>query len=68
MTRVGIKEEDILNTPVADGAAVFFCPNPDCNQPHILLFDEDDELIAHYVISDEFFQELANAMQRRKNQ
>ena len=66
--KIGIDDEEILAAPIAEGAAIFFCPNPDCNSPHILLLDEDDNIIAHYVIGDDFFAELANAMQRRKNQ
>jgi hypothetical protein len=63
-----LTDEIIMTTPIAEGAAVFFCPNPDCNQPHLLLLDEDDQPMAHFVIADDFFQELVNAMQRRKNQ
>jgi hypothetical protein len=63
-----LDEEKILRAPIAEGAAVFFCPNPDCNQPHLLLLDEDHAPLAHFVISDAFFQELTAAMQRRKNQ
>jgi hypothetical protein len=61
-------DEEILSTPVADGAAIFFCPNPDCNLPHVLMIDEDGDPIAHYVIDDDFFTALTAAMQRRKNQ
>jgi hypothetical protein len=62
------EEDEILAAPVAEGAALFFCPNPDCQQPHLLLIDEDDELMAHFVIGDEFFADLAAAMKRKKSQ
>jgi len=66
--KIDFDDDAILATPVAEGAAVFFCPNPGCNQPHILLLDEDNEPMAHFVIGDDFFAELAAAMQRKKNQ
>lgn len=66
--KIEFNEEQILATPVAEGAAIFFCPNPDCQQPHMLLIDEDDQLMAHFVIGDDFFAELAAAMKRKKSQ
>ena len=63
-----LSEEDILNTPIAEGAVVFFCPNPDCNLPHMLLLDEDNRPMAHYVIDDNFFAEIERAVHRKKNQ
>ena len=66
--RIDLDEDAILDTPVAEGAAVFFCPNPQCNQPHLLLMDEDNQPMAHFVVEDDFFAELAAAMQRKKNQ
>lgn len=61
-------EDQILATPVAEGAAIFFCPNPDCQQPHLLLIDEDNQLMAHFVVGDDFFAGLAAAMKRKKSQ
>lgn len=67
-TERSFSEDEILAAPVADGAAIFFCPNPDCNLPHMLLVDDDGDPIAHYVVDDDFFAALTAAMQRRKNQ
>jgi hypothetical protein len=66
--QIPFDEDDILAAPVAEGASIFFCPNPDCNLPHVLMIDEDDDILAHYVVDEEFFDALAAAMQRRKNQ
>lgn len=68
MRKFDFSEDVILNTPIAEGVAVFFCPSPDCNRPHLLLLDEDDQPMAHFVVGDDFFTELSTAMQRRKNQ
>jgi hypothetical protein len=55
-----------MNVPVASGAAVFFCPDPNCQHPHLLLFDEYDNPMAHFVVDQDFFQKLAGAMNRRQ--
>jgi uncharacterized membrane protein len=58
-------DEEILMTPLAAGAAVFFCPAADCWSPHILLTDADNEPLAHFVVGDDLFAELHNAMRSR---
>jgi len=68
--KLDVDEEDILNAPVASGGGMFFCPDPKCGLPHLLLVDDFNEPMAHFIISPEFFEEIRAAMEKanaRKN-
>jgi hypothetical protein len=61
-------EKILRTTPSARGAAVIFCPSPECKRPHIGLFDDNDQPIAQWVVpavnadGQGFFKALQDAM------
>jgi len=58
-------DAQIWNTPVAHGGGVFFCPDPKCHHPHMLLVDDNNEPMAHFIIGPEFYAELQAAMAQK---
>ena len=60
-----LTEAQIMATPIANGAGVFFCPDPNCHNPHLILLDDDGEPMAHFVIGPEFYAELQAAMAQK---
>jgi hypothetical protein len=58
------------DVPQAYSVSAFFCDEPECRRPHVMLFDKDHRPMAHFVIPDPrpdgggFFQELKNLMYR----
>jgi hypothetical protein len=56
--------------PQAHGVGVFFCDEPLCRRPHVMLFDSDSKPIAHFVVPDPrsdgtgFMSDLKNLMYR----
>ena len=52
--------------PQAHGVGVFFCDEPDCKRPHVMLYDEHDKPLAHFVVPDEpgFMAQLGEALER----
>jgi hypothetical protein len=65
--KLSFTEQQILDAPVASGAEVFRCPDPGCGLPHILLLDDDDQPMAHYIITPELYLEIQEAMHGRQN-
>jgi len=63
--KLDLTEDEILNTPLAYSGGLFFCPEPECGWPHIILFDEGNEPMAHYIIGPEFYAEIKEAMESR---
>src|SRR5688572_11818361 len=63
-------DEILRRTPLAAGVGVFFCEQPECKRPHVMLFNGDNEPIAHFVVPDPhpdgsgFLSELQNLMYR----
>jgi hypothetical protein len=55
--------------PQATSVKVFFCHNPDCSRPHVILFDSHGEPMAQFVVPDPrpdagFMHDLQNALYR----
>ena len=46
------KPMDLRRVPQADWVDVFLCDNPKCQRAHVVLFNEQDEAIAHFVLPD----------------
>jgi hypothetical protein len=63
MADVNLLEE----IPAAHGIGIVMCPDPQCGRPHIVLFDEDEEAIAHFILDAETFAILQDAMALRVN-
>jgi len=53
--------------PRADRVRIAWCGGPDCDRPHVVLFDRDGKPIAQFVVPDRrpdggsFVEELATA-------
>jgi hypothetical protein len=54
------------SVPQAHGVGVFYCDELDCHRPHVMLFDEHENPIAHFVMPDDpsFMRQLQNLMYR----
>jgi hypothetical protein len=63
--KLDLTEDQILNTPLAYGGGLFFCPEPECGWPHLILLDEDGTPMAHYIIGPELYREIKEAMEKR---
>ena len=63
--KLNLTDVQIRNTPIASGGGVFFCPDPTCHHPHIILVDDDHHPMAHFIIGPEFYAELQAAMAQR---
>lgn len=63
-----LSEDEILETtPVAHGASVIRCPDPQCGLPHIVLFDEDGNALLQFPVPPGFFAALKAAVEKRDN-
>ncbi len=66
-----IPNQEWLATPCAHGVGIFYCPDPMCGRPHIMLFDENKKPLAHFVVPDPnpdgsgFFHDLRKAVMQR---
>lgn len=45
-------ERGVAKAPQADYVRVYFCGDPQCHRPHVVLFTETDGVIAHFVVPD----------------
>jgi hypothetical protein len=45
-------EDDLDQAPQAAAVRVFFCLNPDCHRPHVVLLDAQDRPFAQFVVPD----------------
>ena len=64
--KLGFTDEEIMATPMAASAGVFYCPDLACQCPHLLLLDADNKPIAHYIIGDEMLDSMIRVRQRRR--
>ena len=67
-------EDEILETtPVANGACVIRCTDPQCGRPHIVFFDENNRPLFQFAVpaadatGNGFFETLKAAMEKRSN-
>lgn len=60
------RSKDFDAVQQADGVGLFYCDEPECRRPHIMLFDEHDNPIAHFVMPDDpvFLKKLQDLMYR----
>lgn len=64
------EELDLGNARQAHSVQVFFCANPRCLRPHVVLKDEHGKPFAHFVLPDRrpdgssFLNDLQNAAYR----
>ena len=63
--KLNLNYDDLDDVPIAAGGGVFFCPDPTCNNPHIVLVDDDAEPMAHYIVGPKFYAELKTAMEQK---
>lgn len=68
---MSIRYEDYIgNVPKAYSVRVFFCLNPECHRPHVVLLHEDGMPFAQFVCPDPqpdgtgFFHDLQGALYR----
>lgn len=61
-TPLSLTDDQILDTPIADGVGIIPCPDPECRLIHLMLIDEDGEPIAQCTIDPEMFEVLRAAM------
>jgi hypothetical protein len=60
----------ISDAPQASSVQVFFCGDPECRRPHVVLFDENQIPFAQFVMPDprpnggSFFNDLEDAVYR----
>jgi hypothetical protein len=60
----------IADSKQASSVQVFFCGDPECRRPHVVLFDEDKIPFAQFVMPDprpnggSFFNDLEDAIYR----
>lgn len=47
-----MSEEEIGRCPQATSVQVFFCNNPRCHRPHVVLKDENGKPFAQFVMPD----------------
>ena len=45
-------ESELHDIPAAAAVGVFFCPAPECHMPHIMLYDEDGDPFAQFVVPE----------------
>lgn len=45
-------ERAVAKAPQANHVRVFFCGDPACFRPHVVLFNADDSVLAHFVQPD----------------
>jgi hypothetical protein len=50
MTTPDINLEELSQAPQASSVRIFYCANPRCMRPHVVLFDDLDGIIAHFVL------------------
>lgn len=54
----------INRAPHAHWVHVYYCDGPECNRPHVVLFDHDDMPMAQFVVPDGFMKRLQDALYR----
>lgn len=60
--------KNINDAPAATMVRSFFCDNPKCHRVHVVLFDDEDEPFAQFVMPDArpdgsgFFDDLKKAV------
>jgi len=65
-----LTEEMMQDVPSATSVRVFFCHNPECKRPHVVLMALDGSPFAQFVMPDPhpdgsgFFKDLQGAMYR----
>jgi hypothetical protein len=47
-----VHRSDGTEVPQAHSVRIYYCSGPDCDRPHVFLFDENDEPIAQFVVPD----------------
>jgi hypothetical protein len=53
---------DMSGVPTAAYTRIYFCVGPDCNLPHVVLFDDNDKPIAQFVpMGDGFLNDMIEA-------
>jgi hypothetical protein len=58
------EQERLINeTPQAHSVRPYRCSNPECMRMHIVLLDEHDMPIAHFVVPDAWGFTIAGVMQ-----
>jgi len=62
-------QDELKNIPQAASVSVFFCENPRCLRPHVLLRDDFGLPIIHFVVPDPqpdhgFMFDLQEALRR----
>jgi len=56
-------DEELLALPYAHGVGIFYCNK--CNQPHVMLFDNAQKPMAHFVVPEGgFLDELIKAVRK----
>jgi hypothetical protein len=61
---------DMRHAPQAHSVRIMFCVGQECQRPHVVLFNEDEEVIASFVLPDprpdgtSFAGDLMNAQEQ----
>jgi len=45
-------DEELARAPCAAGVGIFFCPDPECGRPHVVLVDLLGKPMAHFVVPE----------------
>jgi len=56
-----MNELNLDGVPNAAKVQISFCDKPTCRRPHVVLFDETGQMIAHFVTPDGFDEKIVDA-------